>query len=245
MNEKAYKLLALQEGISNGEAKQLIDNGFVFVGGNKLTIARKEVERSVSFKVMRPKPPKPIAEDDELLAIDKPIGSESYALERQFGLKLIHRLDKQTSGVLLLAKNDEFLRRAIDEFKARRVEKRYLAVVGAIVSEEMTIDLPIYTQKGAKAKSVIDKRRGQEAITIAKPLRVANKRTLLELTIPTGRTHQIRVHLSHAGLPILGDEVYGGKAHSRLMLHSSFISLLGREIRAKTPSEFLALFDGD
>lgn len=242
MNEKAYKLLAVQEGISNAQAKKLIDDGHVFLSGKKLNIARAEVDTKSVFKVEKPKPPKVIYEDGELLAIDKPRGEESYDLERRFGLKLVHRLDKQTSGVLLFAKTDEFLAKAIEAFRSREVEKKYLAMVEGIVSEEIRIDLPILTQKGAKAKSVVDKKRGLEAITVVKPLQIEGKKTLLEVEIVTGRTHQIRVHLAHIGYPIVGDVEYGGREFKRLMLHSHYISILGRTIKADTPSEFNAIF---
>ncbi|GHS85122.1 putative RNA pseudouridine synthase [Campylobacterota bacterium] len=238
MTEKAYKLLAAQQRISNGEAKKLIDNGLVMCGGKKLTIARKELESGVVFTLIEQKKPTVITQDGELLAVDKPIGVDSYDLERQFGLKLVHRLDKPTSGVLLLAKTDEFLAAAIAEFKKRSVVKKYLAVVEGMVAEEAKIDQPIFTQKGAKARSIVDKKRGSEAITTIKPLLVVGKHTLLEVGIETGRTHQIRVHLAHIGLPVLGDDIYGGKAYKRLMLHASFISILGREITAPTPAEF-------
>ncbi|GHV03801.1 putative RNA pseudouridine synthase [Campylobacterota bacterium] len=242
MNDKAYKLLSRQEHISNGEAKRLIDDGLVFVAGKKLTIARKELESETVFKVSRQQNARVIFENDDLFALDKPIAAESYDLEKRFGHKLIHRLDKQTSGVLLLAKNGEFLTKAIAEFKAKTVVKKYLAVVEGIVAEELRIDLPIYTEKGSKARSVVDKKRGKEALTIATPLQVENRRTLLEVQIVSGRTHQIRVHLSHIGHPILGDESYGGKEYKRLMLHASFVSLLGYEIRSPTPTEFAVAF---
>ncbi|MDR2152516.1 MAG: RluA family pseudouridine synthase [Helicobacteraceae bacterium] len=242
MNEKAYKLLAVQEGIGNGEAKRLIDDGFVYVGGKRLEIARSELSADTIFKVERPKPIVAIYEDKEIFAIDKPRGAESYAVEKRLGFKLIHRLDKETSGVLCFAKSDEFLRRAIDEFKQRKTVKRYLAVVNGAVAEERVIELPVLTFKGAKARSVIDEKRGQEAITIIKPLQYESGRTLLEAAIPTGRAHQIRVHLAHIGLPILGDNRYKGKPYKRLMLHSAYMSLLGREIIADRPIEFVDLF---
>lgn len=242
MNEKAYKLLAVQENISNAQAKKLIDDGHVFLGEKKVTIARAEIPATSTLRVDKPKPPKIIFEDADLMAINKPRGEESYDLEKRFGQKLIHRLDKQTSGVLLFAKNDEFLAQAIAAFKKGEVVKKYLAVVEGIVAETLDIDLPVFTEKGSKAKSTVDKKRGLPAHTIARPVQVEGKKTMLEVEIPTGRTHQIRVHLSHAGFPILGDEQYGARPFKRLMLHASYISLLGREISAPTPPEFNMIF---
>ncbi|MDR2906269.1 MAG: RluA family pseudouridine synthase [Helicobacteraceae bacterium] len=277
MMEKAYKLLAAQLGVSNGEAKRLIDDGFVYSGGKRVAIARAEFDARVEFKVERPAEIRAIYEDDEMIAIDKPRGMESYDLERRIGAKiagarLIHRLDKETSGVLCFAKTDEFLERAIAAFKRREVVKKYLAAANKVIAEEAVIDAPIVTQKGEKARSfvlksalkdrAVDSRdredRGERggdrggksakkgnakpAITRVKPLAVSGKRTLLEVLIETGRTHQIRAHLAHIGAPILGDTSYGGAPFKRLMLHAAFISLLGREISAPPPAEFNALF---
>jgi 23S rRNA pseudouridine955/2504/2580 synthase/23S rRNA pseudouridine1911/1915/1917 synthase len=242
MKDKAYKVLAAQRGISNNEAKRLIDNARVFFEGKRLAIARMEIDRAAVLKVVDQKEPAKIHEDDDLLVIDKPAGAECYELEKKFGFKLIHRLDKPTSGVLLLAKNETFSEAAIGEFRKKRVKKKYLAVVDAIVAEDRRIDLPVFTQKGSKAKSEVNQKRGLAAISVIKPLRIEGRRTMLEVSIETGRTHQIRVHLSYIGLPILGDESYGGKSYKRLMLHASSIALLNREFTAQTPTEFNDLF---
>lgn len=243
MTEKAYKLLAIQEGVSNGEAKRLIDDGFVYALNKKVTIARAMMPVKTNFKVEWPKPTVKIFEDEQILALDKPAGQESYDLEKKFGHKLIHRLDKPTSGVILMAKSDEFLAQAIEAFKTQSVVKRYIVVVSGVVAEAFSIDLPVFTQKGTKAISRIDLAKGQPAKTIVTPIKVAGKRTLLSVEIPTGRTHQIRVHLAHSGFPILGDESYGGRPHKRMMLHASYISLLGYEFTAPEPTEFKHLFD--
>ncbi len=243
MTEKAYKLLAAQENISNNEAKRLIDDGFVYAHNKKIAIARALIPAKTHFKVEWPRPITTLFEDDRLLAIDKPAGQESYDLEKKFGHKLIHRLDKPTSGVILMAKTEAFLAEAIEAFKAQRVKKSYLAAVSGVVAEAFTVDLPVWTEKGTKAISRIDPKRGQPAVTIATPYRVSGKKSLLSVEIPTGRTHQIRVHLAHAGYPIIGDERYGGRPYKRLMLHAHTIALLGYTLSAPEPGEFRHLFD--
>ncbi len=236
--EKAYKLLAEQEKISNNEAKKLIDDGYVFHGGRKIKIARAEMPLNTNFKIHKPIDDKILYEDKDLLAVEKPFGVNSYDIEKKYKAALIHRLDKTTSGVVLLAKNEEFRLKAVEEFKKERVEKEYIAIVNGTIAEEMTIDDPILTVKGSgTARSSVD-RKGKSATTIITPVEVLQKRTKLKVKILTGRTHQIRVHLQHIGFPILGDTVYGGKDAKRIFLHAHKIKILGIEIVSPEPKEF-------
>lgn len=121
---------------------------------------------------------------------------------------IVHRLDKDTSGVLVVAKNDEAHALLSNQIKNREMEKTYLALVkGSIPEEEATINMPIARSKKDRKKMDVDK-NGKEAITHFKVLERALEYTFLEVKIETGRTHQIRVHLSHIGYPIVGDTVY-------------------------------------
>ncbi|MGL2607597.1 RluA family pseudouridine synthase [Helicobacter pylori] len=239
--EKAYKLLSVQENISHKKAKALIDSGLVSIGGQKLSIARKELPKNTRFSVQKVEKPSVIFEDENVLALFKPPFIESYDLVSFFkGWALLHRLDKETSGVILLVKeNSEFHLKAKKAFKDRAVKKEYLAIVQGIIEEEREINAPILTIKTTKAFSKISK-KGQEAVTIITPLKIINKKTLLKVGIKTGRTHQIRVHLKHINHPIIGDTIYGDSQHSakRLMLHAHKIVLLGYEFEAIAPKEF-------
>lgn len=122
---------------------------------------------------------------------------------------IVHRLDKDTSGVIVVAKNDKAHINLSEQIKNHEVEKTYLALVKGFVKEnEATINMPIARSKKDRKKMDVDK-DGKEAITHFKVLgRYKNKYTLLQINLETGRTHQIRVHLSHIGYPIIGDEVY-------------------------------------
>ncbi len=122
---------------------------------------------------------------------------------------IVHRLDKDTSGAILVAKNDKAHIVLSEQLKNHEVKKTYLALVRGIVKEnEATINMPIARSTKDRKKMAVDK-KGKEAITHFKVLgRYKGKYTLLEINIETGRTHQIRVHLSHIGFPIVGDEVY-------------------------------------
>ena len=122
---------------------------------------------------------------------------------------IVHRLDKDTSGVIIVAKNDKAHIKLSEDLKKHKIKKTYIALVRGIIKEnEATINMPIGRSKQDRKKMAVDK-NGKEAITHFKVLKRYNEKyTLLEINIETGRTHQIRVHLSHIGYPIIGDTTY-------------------------------------
>lgn len=137
---------------------------------------------------------------------------------------IVHRLDKDTSGLLIIAKNDKAHISMSEQIKNREVNKRYIALVRGIIQEnEATINMPIARSKKDRKKMAVDK-DGREAITHFKVLKRYDKYTLVELKIDTGRTHQIRVHMAEIGHPVVGDEVYSnGKNEFNIkgqMLHA-------------------------
>jgi len=239
--EKAYKLLAIQEGISNGKAKELIDKGVVTVNGKKLLIARGELREDSIFKVKEIANARIIFEDDDILVVDKPAFLNAAEVESKFPQAvLLNRLDKETSGVMMLAKNEDFRQRAIKEFKNNRVYKEYVAIVEGKIVEEMVIETPISTIKGKTARSRIDEKHGRPAKTTVIPSMVEGHKSKVKIIIENGRTHQIRVHLQSVGVPIIGDLQYG-KASSqvqRVMLHSKITKIFDYEFEAKEPKEF-------
>lgn len=121
---------------------------------------------------------------------------------------IVHRLDKDTSGLLIVAKNDKAHVNMSEQIKNHEVKKTYIALVRGVVKEnEATIDMPIGRSTSDRKKMAVVK-NGRNAVTHIKVLKRYNKYTLLEINIETGRTHQIRVHLSHIGFPIIGDYTY-------------------------------------
>ncbi|MEJ2500741.1 MAG: RNA pseudouridine synthase [Campylobacterales bacterium] len=239
-SDKAYKLLAAQEGISNAKAKELIDRGLVYVGNKKVMIARGELPLKTEFRVQKIERICPIFENDDLIVVDKPAFLNADEVERQFkGARLLHRLDRETSGVLMLVKNDEFREKAIEAFKKDEVYKEYVAWVEGVVTEEAVIDEPILTEKRhGKAHSKVSK-KGKPAVTEITPLEVSGKKSKLKLVIHHGRTHQIRTHLRFFGHSIVGDEQYGGRRSQRVMLHAKKVKLLGMEFEAPEPKVFI------
>lgn len=238
--EKAYKLLAVQEGISNSNAKSMIDRGLVYVGNKKVMIARGEIDERTMFRVQKVERAKPIFENDDIIVVDKPAHVNSDEIERQFKpAVLLHRLDRETSGVLMLVKNEEFRQKAIKEFRDDKVYKEYIAWVEGIMTEPIDVDKAITTQKkNNRAYSNVSP-KGKPARTEFFPDIVSAKKTKVKCIIHNGRTHQIRVHARYIDHPIVGDEQYGGRRAKRVMLHAHKVRLLGMEFVAKEPKSFV------
>ncbi|MFM5906493.1 MAG: RluA family pseudouridine synthase [Novosphingobium sp.] len=212
---------------------------------------------------------KPIAivyEDGEALVIDKPAGlpldkpraGGASLDDRLDELKLgfqrapqpVHRLDQDTSGCLLLARNPKALKRFSAAFENRQVEKRYLGIVAGLLPDESgTISLSLSKISSAeKGWRMIAAKKGKPAVTHWRKLAVVGGHTLVEFRPETGRTHQIRVHaLTGLGAPLVGDPVYGtGKGAPRTMLHAAGL-VIQREGKppisaaAPMPDDFRAL----
>ena len=121
---------------------------------------------------------------------------------------IVHRIDKDTSGLLIVAKNDKAYVNLSEQIKEHKVKKTYIALVRGVVKEnEATIDMPIGRSKTDRKKMAVCK-DGKNAVTHIKVLKRWEHYTLLQVNIETGRTHQIRVHLSYIGYPIIGDYTY-------------------------------------
>ncbi len=237
--EKAYKLLAIQESISNSQAKALIDRGLVYVANRKVTVARGELPVKTTFNVQEIAKAKIIYEDADLLVVDKPAFLNTDEVERQYpDAQLLHRLDRETSGVLILVKDEDYRIKAIGEFKRNKVYKEYTAWVEGQFIEEIEIDKPILTEKRHnKAFSKIST-KGKPAHSTVTPVEVVGKYSKVKVVIREGRTHQIRCHLRSVGFPIAGDEQYGGRRAKRVMLHARKVELMGHTFVADEPKIF-------
>lgn len=204
-----------------------------------------------------------IYEDDDLLVIDKPQGILTHAkgdhtneatvatwlakhlVKHPTTNKdgIVHRLDRATSGVMVLAKDEETQRFLQKQFSQRKVKKTYIAAIqGVIDPSEAMIDLPI-ERNPKKPQSFRVGANGKQAQTAYKVLKTSHDVSVIELTPKTGRTHQLRVHLQYLKHPIIGDNFYGGRPADRLYLHAHKLefTLPGstrREFTSPIPKEF-------
>lgn len=168
---------------------------------------------------------------------------------------IVHRLDKDTSGLIIVAKNDRSLRWLQDQFRLHKVEKIYLALVdGHLPTPEGRIEAPIGRDPSHRQKmAIVPAKKGREAITEYFTREVFPHHTLVEAHLLTGRTHQIRLHLSFLGCPIVGDTVYGHRNPSisieRQFLHAAKMSILlpgetvKRTFEAKLPEDLQSVLE--
>jgi 23S rRNA pseudouridine1911/1915/1917 synthase len=183
-------------------------------------------------------------EDEHLLVVDKPAGvvvhpgtghtsgtlvhgllAHDAAGGDDERPGIVHRLDRDTSGLLVVARSDEAHERVQELIRRRRVERRYLALVkGAPRSRSGRIEAPIGRDRSDKSRHSLDTATPRDAVTHFEVLELLGPRALLELTLETGRTHQIRVHLEAIDLPVSGDPTYGAAGDlglERQFLHAA------------------------
>lgn len=189
-----------------------------------------------------------VFEDDDLLVVNKPVGlvvhpgagnpdhtlinaliAHCPGLAGVGGVKrpgLVHRLDKDTSGLLVVAKTDVAYKSLVKQLRYRKLNREYLGIAKGKVEGFGKIDAPIGRHVVARKKMAVRAESGKAAVTHFRALASTEKASLLHLKLETGRTHQIRVHLLYIHHPILGDEVYGGseEAAGRQMLHAFRLS---------------------
>ncbi len=173
--------------------------------------------------------PEILYQDAHLIALDKPAGWTSEALSEWAGAALVHRLDRDTSGVLLLAKDPASALHLEEQFRNRTVEKNYLAVVVGVPKETSGQITTHLTVKGRFSGQTIwgSADTGRLAKTAWEVVRAGKGESLLRCVPQTGRTHQIRVHLAEMGHPVVGDGQYGkrGRMPGRHLLHAERLAL--------------------
>ena len=231
--------------------QKLIRRGNVTVNGTVVDSPKHELGEDDHVQVTQPKAPDfssqtlPIIyEDDNVIVINKPVGvlthskgalndeftvAEFFRAKTSYGSDtdrpgIVHRLDRDTSGVMIGAKNPETARLLAKQFQDRKAKKTYIAVLDGVPKEpKANIDLPIGRNPKAPSSFRVHP-NGKSAQTRYEVLRRTSANSLVRLQPTTGRTHQLRVHMAHLGTPIKGDVVYGKKA-DRLYLHAAQLEI--------------------
>lgn len=247
--------------LSRTSIQKLIKEKFVFVNGKNIKPnVILDIGDEISVSIPEKKETKLVAEeidldiiyqDDFIIIINKPrnmvvhpaAGNEEHtlvnALLNHCKLSMInserpgivHRLDKDTTGLIICAKDDETHLKLVDMFSKRDISKKYLAICnGSFSKESGFIDKPIGRDEKERKKMSVKSKSGKEALTEYNILTSNLKYSLVDVTLHTGRTHQIRVHFSSINHPIVGDDTYGNKNEKikakGQMLHSYYLEFL-------------------
>jgi 23S rRNA pseudouridine1911/1915/1917 synthase len=267
---------------SRSRLTRLIDEGHVTVDGRAMRANAKVKSGESVEVALVPRPaqeafrPEAIAlpilhEDDDLLVVDKPAGLVVHpgsgnwagtmlnallhhvpALEHLPRAGIVHRLDKDTSGLLVVAKNEPTQVALVRQLQARTVKRTYLALVRGKVVGPGKVDAPIGRHPSQRTRMAVVA-SGKPAVTHYRVRKRFAAHTLLECDLETGRTHQIRVHLASIGYPLEGDPVYAGRAPSafgRQALHAWKLAFIhpstGEAARFESPlpDDFKALLEG-
>jgi len=267
--------VALRWDLGRRAAREAVRAGRVDIDGTPCDEPGREVseDAALSFHPNRPARHRVqtrlsvLFEDEDLLIVDKPAGLLTVPtaarerdtllarvldyLHRRYARRpvafVVHRIDRDTSGAVVFARNRESLRFLQDLFRAHRIEREYVALVEGALSDSGVFDADLVRDAGQRRRGVA--RRGQEgkrAVTRYRTLERVGRSTLVSIELETGRTHQIRVHFAAGGHPVLGDPVYRPRgappppaAAPRQMLHARRLGfahpLTGKMVRTESP----------
>ncbi len=240
------------DGLSRAVARKVIGMGGVYLGNLRCRVASKPVEAGDALtvtwhpEVLTPErfPLAIVHEDARLVVVDKPaqqlsfgselgdVGSLAYALARRFGPEaaLMHRLDKPASGLLLVARDADAAAHMTPQVREHTMSRRYFAIAaGAPVPGWCEAPL---VKDGRSVRPARPGEDGMPARSLVEVVDAAGGFTLVQVTLETGRTHQIRVHLASLGAPLVGDRLYGGPPAPRVCLHAAHLGFVHPDGRA-------------
>ena len=265
---KIQKLMDNDNILVNGKN---VKNSYKVSNNDEITIIDDEEEINIKAENI---PIEIIYEDDDLLVVNKTSGMVVHpapgnysgtlvnalmyksknlsTLNGEFRPGIVHRIDKDTSGLLIVAKNDKAHAILSDELKEKQIKRKYIALVDGIINHDTgTIDAPIGRDINDRKKMAVTNINSKEAITHFTVIDRLNKATLLECILDTGRTHQIRVHMKYINHPIINDPVYNKNLYGDFgqMLHAKEIEFIHPSTKEKmkftcdAPKEFYEILE--
>ena len=265
---KIQKLMDSDSILVNGKK---VKNSYKVSNDDEITIIDKEEELNLKPENI---PLDIVYEDDDLMVINKPSGMVVHpapgnytgtlvnalmyksknlsTINGEFRPGIVHRIDKDTSGLLLVAKNDKAHAILADQLKDKKIKRKYIALVDGIINHDTgTIDAPIGRDANDRKKMAVTSINSKNAITHFTVLDRLNKATLLQCILETGRTHQIRVHMKYINHPIINDPIYNKKIYGDFgqMLHAKEIEFVHpttnelMHFECDLPKEFLEILD--
>ena len=280
--ERVDKFISSNSSLSRNKVLEMIDNGLVLVNGKKIKKSYKVmpgddifVEEGYVKEITLEKEDIPIDimyEDDYIIVVNKPSGmvvhpgngNSNHTLvnallnhtdklsKQDIRPGIVHRIDKDTSGVLLVAKTDEALNILADGFKNKTIKREYVALLkGVYPNNSAIIDAPIGRDPRNRIKMTVTSKNSKNAITHLKVIKRYSDYTLVSLRLETGRTHQIRVHMKYIGYPVYNDPVYtndkctefGQFLHAKSLEFNHPITNEAMFFEAPLPEEFQNFID--
>jgi 23S rRNA pseudouridine1911/1915/1917 synthase len=267
--------VARRFGLSRRAARDAVRAGRVEIGGSVKDEPGIEIPEDSELEYNPNRPARAsvrtrlsvLVEDPLFLIVDKPAGLLTvqtaeheedtlfaralaylhHRYRKRAWVGVVHRLDKETSGALVFARSREALRALQEQFRAHSIEREYLALVEGIVSRPGVFDAPLVADRGDRRRGVARSGEpGKHAVTRYRPIEAFERATLVSVELETGRTHQVRVHFSASGHPVIGDSVYRRRegyvpevAVRRQMLHAHVLGFdhpeTGKSVRATSP----------
>ena len=248
-------LAALFADITRSQLQQWIEDGRVLLNG-RVPRKRDKVKEGDAVEILAPPPAQGswkaqaipleiVHEDGDILVINKPPGlvvhpgagnpegtllnallNHAPALAVLPRAGIVHRLDKDTSGLMVVAKTERARQHLIEQLQEHSVEREYLTIVNGVMVAGGTIDAPIGRHRTQRTRMAVSE-RGKPAVSHYRVMKKYRVHTLVQVKLESGRTHQIRVHMAHLHYPVVGDPVYGG----RLKIPAGADELLKNELR--------------
>ena len=248
--DRTDALTLVERGAVYLDGKRVKDAGTRVGPGQKLMVVLEESGQSTTAALAPPPTLKVLYEDADVLAVDKPWGLTAQPTEGRVGESLldlasawlgheaglVHRLDRQTSGVTVFGRHARATSALAEEFREGRARKEYVAVVKSGLAASGTIDLPLSKDPSRPGRwRATREANGIDALTYFERLRDDGSHAVVALYPQTGRTHQLRAHLTALGFPIVGDAKYGGEAGERCLLHARRLELPSFELELEAP----------